>query len=160
VANKARTEDYFIFNFGGFSREIATVPADASSIQYHLVKVLEKQPYERLRIRDIWTLVTLNGEEYDAYKTNKHHTLEFNTTEMRFFGNNGCNNIFGGIETLTNEKLQLGAIAGTRMACPDMEISDKFNRALSELSHYSLKDMQLYLYNENNDELVVLKKVD
>ena len=138
----------------------ANLPADASSVRYTLANMLEKQADKRLRIHDIWALKSLNSEAYDASKTNKHPTLEFNTTEMRVFGNDRCNNIFGGIETLTDQKLKFGMIAGTRMACLDMEISNKFNTALAETESYTINNMTLQLYNAQGDELITIKKVD
>lgn len=136
------------------------LPADASSIQYTLIKLLEKRLDERLRIHDSWALKSIGLEAYDESKTNKHPTLEFNTTEMRVFGNDGCNTIFGGIEKLTDSQLKFGVMAGTRMACPNMELSDSYNKALAETTSYAIDQLTLRLCDKRGNELIAFKKVD
>jgi len=136
------------------------VPADASTMKYKLIEVLSKEADKRLRTHDIWALKTIGDEDYNSSTTNKHPTLEINTTEMRMNGNDGCNNIFGGIEILTDKELKFAMLAGTRMACPDMEVSNEFNAALAETTSYIIKNSTLHLFNAKGDELITFKKVD
>lgn len=133
------------------------IPADASSITYDLVKVLDKKSDPKLAIHDIWVTTHINGEE--IVKTNAP-TLEINTTEMRVFGTNGCNNYSGQIKTITSNSIAFGVIASTRKMCFDMTIPDNFDKALNNLSNYKKEGLTLRFYNTDGDEILRLKKTD
>ena len=137
----------------------ANVPADASSIKYTLVKQLEKKNDTKFAIHDIWVLDSMDGIDYQHAQF-KHPTIEINTIENRFFGNDGCNNMFGGIDTLTHNELRFGMIGSTLMACDDMTLSDTFRQKMEEVKFYEVIDSKLYLLNGNKETQLVLKKVD
>ncbi len=68
------------------------VPADASSIKYTLVKVLEKEQDARLRINDIWVLESIEGEMIEKNPSNprqKIPQIEFNVADRKVMGNDG-----------------------------------------------------------------------
>lgn len=134
------------------------IPADASSIEYSLVKVLKKEADPKLRLNDIWVCSTLLGKEVTS--SEKPITLEIHLKDRRIMGNDGCNNFNGGIETVGQDILKLGPVMGTRMMCQEMEMPDNFNMALYKVEKYEIKDMTLYLYCEEGNELMTLKKVD
>lgn len=134
------------------------VPADASSIQYDLVKVLEKKQDPKLAIHDIWATTHINGEEIKT--STEVPTLEINTTEMRAFGTNGCNNYTGQIKNITSNTIEFGAIASTRKMCMDMAIPDRFDKAFNSISTYKKEGLTLFFYNETGDEVLRFKKVD
>ena len=139
------------------------VPADASSIKYTLVKVIEKQQDIRLRINDIWVAQSINGEEIQINTSNSRNKIpqiEFSIADMRVIGNDGCNNFFGTIKNIDTEKLILGPIAGTKMACIGTDIPEKFNAALNQVTKYKIENMQLILSNDSGTELMTFKKVD
>ena len=72
----------------------ATVPADASAIQYTLVEVLEKKQDPTLQLHDIWSLKALQGMslQSDRYATPaKTPRLEIFVAEKRIVGTDGCN---------------------------------------------------------------------
>lgn len=138
--------------------ETKNVPADASSIQYELIKVLEKIQDPKLAIHDIWVTTHINGEEITD-KTNLP-TLEINTTKMQAFGTNGCNNYTGQIKNITSEAIEFGAIASTRKMCMDMTIPDSFDKAFNNISTYKKEDLNLSFYNEAGDEVLRFKKAD
>ncbi|MCK5739526.1 META domain-containing protein, partial [bacterium] len=75
-------------------------------------------------------------------------------------GNDGCNSFTGGIKTVDSEKLTFGPIAATRMACPNMDIPNKFNQHINRVQTYSVKQLKLYLYDLQGTELFVFKKID
>ncbi|WP_418637352.1 DUF4377 domain-containing protein [Winogradskyella sp.] len=135
-----------------------SVPADASSIQYDLIKVLEKKQDPKLAIHDIWAATHINGEAIES--TSNVPTLELNTTEMRASGTNGCNNYTGQIKNITSDTIEFGAIASTRKMCMDMAIPDSFDQAFNSISTYKKEGLTLYFYNEAGDEMLRFKKVD
>ncbi|MBU2919730.1 DUF4377 domain-containing protein [Winogradskyella psychrotolerans] len=135
-----------------------SVPADASSIQYDLIKVLEKKQDPKLAIHDIWAATHVNGKAIES--TSNVPTLELNTTEMRASGANGCNNYTGQIKNITSDTIEFGAIASTRKMCMDMAIPDSFDQAFNSISTYKKEGLTLYFYNEAGDEMLRFKKVD
>lgn len=141
----------------------AKVPADASSVVYTLVQVLEKKPDPTFKLHDIWALQALNGKDISAKtnkKPNKTPMLELFIADKRIGGTDGCNSLFGSIETLNEKKIQFSKMGSTKMACPNMEVSNAFTNALEETSTYKIENLHLYLYNAEGDELLKFKKVD
>jgi len=139
------------------------VSADASPIKFKLVKVLEKQQDVRLRINDIWVLISINGEAVQQNNENKRQKtaqIEFNIAEMRVMGNDGCNNFFGSIKSIDSEELILGPLAGTKMACLGTDIPDKFNIAINNVASYKIENMQLTLSDVSGKELLAFRKID
>tara|TARA_B110000902_G_scaffold61377_1_gene72405 strand:- start:599 stop:1021 length:423 start_codon:yes stop_codon:yes gene_type:complete len=112
------------------------------------------------QLHDIWALHSLNGEDYSNDMSQKHPTIEIFVAEKRVAGNDGCNQIFGGIDTLTVTELKFGMLAGTKMACSDMEVADAFGKALGLLEHYVVQDLTLTLQDKDHNELMVLRKVE
>ena len=120
----------------------------------------EAQNNDVTRLHDIWALVSLEGKKFEPGDARKHPTLEIFVADKRVAGNDGCNNIFGDIKTLSASELKFGMLAGTKMMCQNMEVSDTFGRLLAQVSTYGLKELRLHLYDEEGKELLVFKKVD
>lgn len=136
------------------------VPADASSIRYELLEVLDKQKDAKLRLHDIWALESIGGEEIDWKIMRKHPSIEINLTTMKVMGNDGCNSLRGDIEDVGAKELIFGALAGTRMACPKMELSNRFNQQMGKVRAYQLKGLKLYLLDAEGNELLRFRKID
>ncbi len=113
-----------------------------------------------MRLNDIWALKAMNGEAIDSNNFQKHPVLEIHLNEMKIFGNDGCNNMFGSIETLDEKNIAFGAIGGTKMACPNMELSSKYTSALGKTKTYKLDGLQLYFYDADGNEVLKYQKVD
>lgn len=151
-------ESGYLYKLKVKEEQLENAPADASSIKYTLVKVLQKEVDPTFRLNDIWVCTSLFGK--DIGQTEKSITLEIHLKDKRVMGNDGCNNFNGGITTVSQDILKIGPIASTRMMCQEMEMSDKFNKALNKVEKYEIKEMTLYLYCEEGNELMTLKKVD
>jgi len=139
------------------------VPADASSIEYTLVEILEKKKDERLVVNDIWVLETLNNKSVQWISSEGQPSppqLEIKVGEMKYKGTDGCNNYMGGIIELNESAIRFGLAAGTRMMCQEMEIADLFNSTLPEVRSWETKNNQLHLFGEQGNELMQLKKID
>ena len=139
------------------------VPADGSSIKYTLIEVLEKRSDKKVRLHDIWALKRINGKDIPRGKESGLETLpmlEIYLAEMRFLGNDGCNQIRGELTMATESNLQFGNIAGTKKMCREMNIPKAFRKALAQTATYKLKNLMLILVDENGKELAVLKKMD
>lgn len=135
------------------------VPADASSIQYKLVKVIEKKEDPRMKLNDIWAATHINGNAIDAKNTSVP-SLEINISKLMIFGNDGCNNFSGSIKQINSSTMALGPIALTRKMCPNMEIPDSFSKALTLSKTYKREGLSLYFYNANGQETLRFNKAD
>jgi len=139
----------------------ADLPADASSIEYTLVEILEKRQDLRLRINDIWVAIEIKGEilssEEDAYSPPQ---LEINVGEMRYMGNDACNQYNGGIIELDDQSIRFGIAAGTRMMCEDMRIPNLFNTSLPEVLAWEIQENKLLLFDAEGETVMLLKKID
>ena len=117
-----------------------------------------KSTSNEVRIHDIWAAVRIEG-----YPINRMVTvprLEVNTTEMKIFGNDGCNSYFGTISEISDSMLILQNIGTTGKMCPNMEIPDRYLSAISKVEHYEFIDNLLVLSDRENNELLAFMKVD
>jgi len=138
----------------------ATVPADASTLKYTLVKVIDKKVDEKLRLNDIWLAKAINGKTIEKEKLKKQPILEIHLNNMKLIGNDGCNNIFGKIATLNANAITFDGIGGTKMACPNMDISSEYRNALSKIKTFKHEKLQLYFYDSEGNELLKFQKID
>lgn len=123
-------------------------------------KSKENKPLEnKMLINDIWVLTEIS-ESSISDEIEKRPQLEFNSKENSFSGNNGCNQISGSLNKLTNIDLQFNVIRETRMACPDMKLSSAFQKLLHETRQYEIKDLSLILMDSQGKILLVFKKID
>lgn len=139
----------------------ADLPEDASSIEYTLVEILEKRQDLKLRINDIWVAIEINGDTLVADTVNPAlPQLEINVGEMRYMGNDACNNYNGGIIELDDTTIRFGIAAGTRMMCMDMTIPDLFNTSLPEVISWEIQESNLQLFDANGKKIMLLKLID
>ncbi|GAA4292086.1 DUF4377 domain-containing protein [Aestuariibaculum suncheonense] len=156
----------FEFEFGYFQKiEVAEtaldtkdVPADASSIKYNLVKVLEKKQDPKMALNDIWSVTAIHGSAISNSRQTPN--LEINISKMQISGTDGCNNFTGAIKNITARNISFGPIAATRKMCPDMTIPSNFHKALNSSVSYKQDNLTLSFFDDNGSETLTLKKVD
>ena len=79
-----------------------------------------------------WKLVRLGETPVQVAENQREPHLVFARDELRVSGSGGCNRVTGGFE-LDGEKLKLGPMAGTMMACPaGMEQEQRFLQVARE----------------------------
>ena len=140
---------------------LENVPADASSIRYVLVQLLEKTRDPKININDIWAVTAIQGEPIDMRQDGQAAPLiEVSLSAMRVTGKDGCNNFTGQIAGFDNGVIEFGPIATTRMMCPDMSVPDKFNSAMQQVSNYRLDPGRLVFLDSDGNELIACKKID
>jgi len=138
------------------------VPADASSIRYTLVEILEKKPDSRLRLNDLWILETIREKSIDRVLLSqklKRPYLEIHLAEKRIFGHEGCNDFSGDILTADEENFAVGNLK-LDTNCPDMDLPGSFIDALVEAGAYRIEGLRLVLFNSNGQELMRFHKTD
>ncbi len=142
-------------------------PADASSFDYSLVKILGKRWTNGKTAGEFqggaattqpaldsqkWTLVEIDGE---AVKIKKPY-VEFNLAENRIGGDAGCNHLMAGF-TANGNDIKFTGVATTKMMCMKprlMEIENKFVRKIESVSRYEQTGRTLRFYAGN---VLVLK---
>ncbi len=98
-----------------------------------MIQIIEKKNNLRFAIHDIWILESLNGNPINSDSISKRPQIEINVTKMKVFGNNGCNQISGGIKTLneTDIEFEFGHLISTLMMCPNMKLPKELSKALA-----------------------------
>ena len=144
------------------------LPADASSIRYTLVKVLEKLPEASYpdnlttkphqNLFDIWYATQLNGQPLER-KTSVPR-LEINLTQMMIYGNNGCNEYSGKIKQVSAQNISFDKVSATKKMCSNMQLPSKFMGVLKEVTEYRIKGLNLTLLNDDDEEVLTLRKGD
>ena len=120
--------------------------------------------------KNMLTLSSLNGEwnitEVDGQKITdkKMPFIGFDVAQKRIYGNSGCNRMMGSFDV--NAKpgtIDLGALASTRMACPDMSGERELLQALDKVVRFDavgeVKPVnKIALYGTDNTKLMVIEK--
>lgn len=110
------------------------------------------------RLHDIWMATSINGRPINKMVTVPR--MEINLTEMKIFGTDGCNDYNGMIEKSSDKELKFGRIASTRKMCPEMQVADNFNKALTTVASYKLDGLKLHLMDSKGKEVLSFLKVD
>jgi len=151
----------YVYKLNIKEENIDNPPADASSIKYTLIEVLEKKKDNRLDVHDIWILDSLiSSDSLVINNFDKTPQIEINVTKMRISGTNGCNNISGSIKTLNDSVIEFNPMMETSMACPDMDIPRLFSLVLSETKSYKKIENKLVFFNKEGIKTLVFKKSD
>ena len=112
------------------------------------------------RLHNIWAIETVevkNLEEIDFMKGQP--VIEINMVENRISGHDGCNNIMGGLRYETGYII-IGNLAGTMMACPNLDISNEISKTLSNKKiGYEFRDGKLY-FNYLGETTMILQNID
>lgn len=117
-----------------------------------------KETANSTRINDLWAAVRIGG-----YPINRMVTvprLEVNTKALKIYGNDGCNEYFGTISTITETAVSFTNVGASKMLCPDMEVPQRYNDALHQVKSYSFDQRFLILSDVNGNEVLAFMKVD
>ena len=84
-----------------------------------------------------WNIIEINGAAVVPAPNQEFPFIGFDTNTGKVFGNSGCNRMMGSFDV--NAKpgtIDLGAMASTRMACPDMTLEQNVLSALGQVKKY------------------------
>ncbi len=133
-------------------------PESGIDFYYKVIKVLRKKPVAGSTIK-------LSGDKYYIYeyldgKVFKEFKIldpfiQFDVKAKRVSGNDGCNGFFGPIKSISTKTISFGPLAGTLMACPDLDNSDfKIKKLLEKVTGYKLSGIDLELLQGNKTVLI------
>ncbi|WP_194851256.1 META domain-containing protein [Nonlabens antarcticus] len=115
---------------------------------------------ETRKVLDTGSRVELNGtynvDMLNGKSVSSNQTIVFNGLGKTLSGNAGCNN-YNSSFTIENFKLDIGDIALTRKACPEMKMESEFVAALGKVTSYQKTDGTLNLMDANNNVLISAK---
>lgn len=135
--------------------------ACSSNQQATTEKTSQEPTTSKYQIHDIWLLETINGNPIKkAGEGNKTPQLEIFVDKKQVVGNDGCNQISGGLKALDEKNITFGMLRGTKMMCPDMETTNLFNKALPLVKTYKIDKLKLYFYDVEGNEILQFKKID
>ena len=135
------------------------VPADASSIRYDLVEVVERSRDTRFDIHDIWAL--RKPETSEAGDSRPY--IEFNVTEQRYLGDTGCASFTGDILEVGPRELALSPadVEEPRAGdCAQGGASTDWSDALARTAGWRREGLTLTLTDSGGKDILVLRKVD
>jgi heat shock protein HslJ len=91
-----------------------------------------------------WVLQSLSGQPIP--KTMHKAFIQFDAEKSAAYGSSGCNRMTGKY-SLAGSTLQIGPMAGTRMACdePSMKLEQALHKALADVNGYTIKGNMLEL---------------
>jgi len=113
------------------------------------------------RVHDIWAIIEIEGKELTKEDFNQDMpTMEININTGKVMGTDGCNRFAGSVE-VQDKYLIFSQLAGTRMACPKMEMGDKITKILSgNKLGFEIENNKMSLFNNRQEKIMVLKHID
>ena len=107
-----------------------------------------------------WNIIEVNGSKVTPGESRTLPFITFDTATGRVSGNSGCNRMMGSFDVNAKPgSLELGAMASTRMMCPDMTTEKNVLSALAQVKGYKKAGKEkMYLCNASNRPVVVLEK--
>jgi heat shock protein HslJ len=100
-----------------------------------------------------WKLVRLGEAPVQVSAGQAEPHLVFASDALQVSGSGGCNRIAGGF-TLEGDRVHLGRLAATMMACPNgMQQEQRFLESLNQVERYRMSGQQLELLDSSGKVL-------
>jgi len=137
------------------------LPADASSLRYELLEIIEQGPDPRAPLHDIYVLeATGSGSIQRDRPAPAQATIEFNIVQARYFGNDGCREFNGAITYLDGERLSLAPAVTVDGSCTgDSQPTDLLPH-LANIAKWQRDGLSLELLNAKGERELLFRKVD
>ncbi|ATA75262.1 META domain-containing protein [Capnocytophaga sp. H2931] len=81
--------------------------------------------------------------------------MELHLQEKKINGIGGCNNYFGAITELSQDKIQFGKVGATKKMCMEDNIETAYFTALSEVRTFKINDGKLVLFDASGKEKLI-----
>lgn len=102
-----------------------------------------------------WNVTEINGQ---AVKAESQPFIGFDAQNGRVYGYTGCNRLMGALTLSKPNKIELGQMASTLMACPDMENERLILNALASVKSLKCSGKTLELYGADKEPVMLLQK--
>lgn len=109
-----------------------------------------------------WTLTELNGDPVSELETSQSvPTIRIIESENRFNGRGGCNQYNGGFEfDAESGEIELSQVAATKMACPDMDLENRYFSMLDEVVLVEQDSQILKFYNDSGETIALFEAME
>lgn len=108
-----------------------------------------------------WHLTVLNGEAIVLDTIlNKAPFLVFDKENGRVTGRGGCNGFGGNFSIKEDGKIELSQMIATLMACPNLDLEQRFFEVLKNVKSYSINGNTLILKNDSGEAAAEFKKAE
>ncbi|TLU61351.1 META domain-containing protein [Thalassotalea litorea] len=106
-----------------------------------------------------WMLEEMDGKKVQIHVSESQTHLTIDDKEQRIGGNSGCN-IFNGSYQLDGEKITLGPLISTRMACQQsiMQTEQTYLAALQSVRFYQRQDNRLILLDQHRKPVLTFNQ--
>ena len=103
-----------------------------------------------------WTIIWAKDATIDkAQFEGRQPFIKIDIDQGKIFGNEGCNGFQGQIK-FKAEEVVIGPLAGTLMACPNMDISSKITGAIGGNTLAYVFDKDRLIFYEGSNKVMVL----
>jgi len=137
------------------------LPADASSLRYELLEIIEQSPDPRAPLHDIYVLAaTGSGSVQRDRPGSGQATIEFNIVQAWYAGNDGCREFNGAITYLDGERLSLGPAVTVDGVCTDDAQPTDLLPHLANIDKWRRDGLSLELLNLQGERELLFRKVD
>ena len=102
-----------------------------------------------------WIATQIGNQPISTQATDRQiPSLQFNSSTHQVSGSDGCNRVMGSYEAKA-DKLNLSAMAATRMAClGDPQLNQAFHEALQHVTHYQVFNKTLKLLDRHGNLMI------
>lgn len=138
------------------------VPADASSIRYELIEIMEKSRDPRLAIHDIWVLKRLGDAVPELAGSQPAPYVEFNIPRSEYIGTGSCGSFRGDILHVDAAELRLGPAVDLAddEDCKDDPVLAEFSARLASTAGWRRSGLSLVLSDAAGATVLTLRKID
>jgi hypothetical protein len=138
------------------------VPADASSIRYELIEIIEKARDPRLAIHDIWALEDMDGAVPQRPDNQPPPFVEFNIPRSDYIGTGSCGSFRGDILYVDAEELRLGPAieSADDEGCSNDPVLAEFSARLANTARWRRSGLSLVLSDATGTTVLTLRKID
>lgn len=102
-----------------------------------------------------WNIVEIQGKPVQA---ESQPFIGFDVKESRIYGYSGCNRLMGALNFSSPNKIVLGDMASTMMACPDLNTERSVLDALASVRSMAFSGKDLLLYGAGKSPVMRLQK--
>ena len=104
--------------------------------------------------RQRWVVTEMKGVPVQLSGGRRDAFIEFRTTEKRFTGNGGCNQI-NGTYSVEKRELRFSEVTSTKMSCEDIAFETTFLDLLSKVDRFEQTEARLELKKKRETLLVL-----
>jgi len=142
--------------------QVENPPADASSINWTLVKIVNRTPVTASLEGVLWGLVSYLGAEGGLVDVLPDSTASAEFNDGRVSGNASCNNYFGSAQ-INGDQLTIGQLGSTQMYCPEPAgLMDQENSYLGNLqiaASFTIIGGRLEVRNDQGATVLVFQEL-